>query len=59
MKTLGPAKHVTESNLANAAAFGLWSVFNNDVGSIVALLLLTFGIRKRDGLEVMILGEQT
>jgi predicted MFS family arabinose efflux permease len=59
MKTLGPAKHITESNLANAAAFGLWSVFNNDVGSVLALVLLTFGIRKRDGLEVLILGEST
>jgi len=56
-KKLGPEKHVTESNMFNVLAFLSWSRFNGDVGSMLSFLLFAGGIRKRDGLEVMIQGE--
>ena len=56
-KKLGPASHVTESNFFNVLAFLSWSMFNGDVGSMMSFILFAGGIRKRDGLEVMIQGE--
>ena len=46
-------------NLANLLAFGLWSRFNNDAGTLLSFLAFAGGIRKRDGLEVLITGEGT
>lgn len=54
---LGPAKHVTESNACNILAWLAWSKFNNDIGTMASFLFFAGGIRKRDGLEVMIQGE--
>lgn len=53
-KKLGPAAHVTESNIANALAFFIWSRWQGVSGSLAALIIMMGGIRKRDGLEVMI-----
>jgi DHA1 family tetracycline resistance protein-like MFS transporter len=53
-KRLGPAAHVTESNLCNALAFFVWSRWQGVSGSLAALLIMMGGIRKRDGIEVMI-----
>jgi DHA1 family tetracycline resistance protein-like MFS transporter len=53
-RKLGPAKHVTESNACNILAWLAWSRFNNDVGTMFSFLFFAGGIRKRDGLEVMI-----
>jgi hypothetical protein len=50
-KKIGPAKHVTESNLFNTLAFLSWSLFNGDVGTFMSFVLMLGGIRKRDGLE--------
>merc|ERR1711967_161096 len=57
MKQLGPAKHVTESNISNAVAFASWSYFTSDVGTCLSYILFAGGIRKRDGLEVMCLDQ--
>ena len=56
-KKIGPAKHVTESNLFNTLAFLSWSLFNGDVGTFMSFVLMLGGIRKRDGLETMIMEE--
>eukprot|EP00947_MAST-08B_sp_MAST-8B-sp1_P002645 g2645.t1 len=59
MKKLGAAGHVTESNAANALGFLSWSLFNNDVGTYLSFLFFSGGIRKRDGLEVLMLEKGT
>jgi DHA1 family tetracycline resistance protein-like MFS transporter len=56
-KKIGSEKHVTECNMYNTLAFLSWSVFNGDVGTFMSFLLFTGGIRKRDGLETMIMEE--
>ena len=48
---------MSESNLSNVLAFLAWSRFNSDVGTFLSFLLFAGGIRKRDGLEVLITGE--
>lgn len=56
-KKIGAERHVTESNLFNTLAFLSWSLFNGDIGTVCSFLLFAGGIRKRDGLETMIMGE--
>ena len=48
---------MTESNLFNTLAFLSWSLFNGDVGTFMSFVLMLGGIRKRDGLETMIMDE--
>eukprot|EP00041_Stephanoeca_diplocostata_P014829 m.279893 g.279893 ORF g.279893 m.279893 type:complete len:345 (+) comp19817_c1_seq1:1001-2035(+) len=53
MKSLGPRKHATESNLANILAFLAWSKCNGTAGTLLSYALFVPGVRKRDGLEVL------
>ena len=51
---IGMEAHITESNLSNLLGFFIWSLRQNIVGTVAAFAAMTFGIRKRDGLEVLL-----
>eukprot|EP00035_Acanthoeca_spectabilis_P003435 m.93259 g.93259 ORF g.93259 m.93259 type:complete len:428 (+) comp12123_c1_seq1:170-1453(+) len=54
MTQVGARRHVTESNVANMLAWLAWSKYNGFNGTVASYCLFIPGIRKRDGLEVMI-----
>ena len=54
---LGTEGHVSESNIANLLGFFIWSTSNDKIGTLLSLFFLTFGVRKRDGLEVILVQE--
>ena len=57
LKKIGLEAHITESNISNFIGFLIWSLRQDTIGTIAAFLCMTFGIRKRDGLEIMLLKE--
>eukprot|EP00943_MAST-04B_sp_MAST-4B-sp1_P008536 g8536.t1 len=57
LSKIGLEAHISESNLSNLIGFLLWSFRQDTIGTVCALFCMTFGIRKRDGLEIMLLKE--
>jgi adenylate kinase len=57
LSKIGLEAHISESNLSNLVGFLIWSFRQDTIGTVCALLCMTFGIRKRDGLEIMLLKE--
>ena len=57
IKKIGNKAHVTESNLTNLVAFLIWGFRPDWVGSYIGMSALAFGMRKRDGLESLMIGE--
>lgn len=55
MKALGPKGHITESNIANLIGFLIWSFRHDSLGTYMAIFCMALGIRKRDGLEVLLM----